>query len=135
MEPLARTQADIEALQNEVLRRRRAMGGTSYHIVIAGPITSKNASRNITRALAIAFTMRLHWTISDGAWDEMVALNATPDFQAGACASQNYCDANEIMLQAFRDVTQNQPDPADEIDAAFMRDAWAIARRIWSAMA
>ena len=118
----------------EALRRRRAMGGTEYNITITGPITSKNASRNITRELAVTFTLRLHLAISDDAWKEMVALNATHHFQAGACASHIYCDANEHMLQAFRDVTGKQPDPGDQIDADFINDAWAIARRIWSAM-
>jgi hypothetical protein len=107
------------------------MTALTTKITIVGPVSTNS----ITRDLALAFTLRLHLAMGEDAWDEMVALNATPDFQAGACASQNYCDANEHMLQAFRDVTQKQPDPADEIDTDFIRDAWAIARRIWSAMA
>jgi hypothetical protein len=107
------------------------MTAITTKITIVGPVSTNS----ITRDLALAFSLRLHLAMGEDAWDEMVALNATPDFQAGACASQNYCDANEIILQAFRNVTQKQPDPADEIDTDFIRDAWAIARRIWSAMA
>lgn len=58
---------------------------------------------------------------------EMINRNFTSGY-AGACASHDFCDANEVMAEAFQTVTGREPDPADDADATVWNAAWSAAR-------
>jgi len=58
--------------------------------------------------------------------DELVKVNernATPEY-AGACASHDFCDANELMLKALADVGRI----FDQSQTDLMNAAWDLSR-------
>lgn len=70
---------------------------------------------------------------------EINKVNKTPEYKnSGACASYNYTDPNEYVLQAFEKVMNreyvfyNDEKPAtkkkNETDTDLMNDAWAMAK-------
>lgn len=81
-------------------------------------------------ALARAFSRKL------AAWLNAEELATVRDrnaslYPAGSCASHDFCDANEAMEQAFRDVFGRDSyvgdDTADR-DWDIIADAWTLAK-------
>lgn len=62
-------------------------------------------------------------------WQEMRALNATPEYGDDICASHNFCDSNVIMDSAFSVVFGRPADPASEADNAIWSESWTLAKR------
>lgn len=83
-------------------------------------------------AVATEFTKVLKGWLTPAEWKEMVKTNTTPEYQHGACASHNYCDANEAMMAAFDEF--KVPYPADEHPDSFTlwNEAWELARKSWN---
>jgi hypothetical protein len=83
--------------------------------------------------IAHGFTRLLKQQLTIAQWKEMVAKNKTdPRYASGACASQDYLDANMSMAEAFKDVTGREPDGDNEDDAALWNKAWELARKRWN---
>jgi hypothetical protein len=62
----------------------------------------------------------------------MRARNATPDY-AAACASHDYCDANDYMADAFaeiigRDILPDNGEGMTQADCDLWNRAWEIAK-------
>ena len=103
-------------------------------IITTAMPTLEEAHEAVAQEIAMHFTENLKAAITDVEWKEMVAKNKSdPAYQTGACASQDYCDANMPMSDAFEAVTQHAVDGNSEADAALWNRAWAIARESWLA--
>lgn len=83
--------------------------------------------------LADEFSKVLRSWFKPAEWNEMVALNATPEFANGlCCASHNYCDASMAMLEALENLEISAEfDPARDADCRLWNEAWDIARSGW----
>lgn len=84
------------------------------------------------RTLANAFADRLFDAIGADNFAAMKARNAS--LPAGICASHDFCDANEVMAEAFLAVMGRDSLPDDDsgmtdADCALWNEAWAIAKR------
>lgn len=97
-------------------------------------------SNDVAR-LATEFVARLRDTLTVAKWDLMRLRNATPTYAGDVCASQDFCDANEVMLAAFEDVFEREmvwPCDVDEgaapedqeRDFALWNAAWAFAKSV-----
>lgn len=83
--------------------------------------------------IAKEFSQRLRQQLLPREWKEMIGKNASdPRYASGACASQDYLDANMTMAEAFEDVTGHAADGNSENDAALWNRAWAKARELWN---
>lgn len=87
------------------------------------PVDAQTIAREFTRILK-------DWLRVDE-WDAMCALNATEKYQHGACASQNYCDANMAMLDAFDKHHVEHPSDDFPDSIALWNEAWELARSTW----
>ncbi len=90
-------------------------------------------------AIAESFAEVVRRWLSREDFAVMKARNETMPCYAGdgACASQDFCDANMAMDAAFRQVLGRAPnlvgESDDEVDAdcALWNDAWALARKLY----
>ena len=86
-------------------------------------------------ALAEAFDAELRAEIGAESYAEVIRRNRTPEYD-GACASHDFCDANETMDAAFMFVMGRSTIPDDE--EAFISeedtDLWNLAWDAWRAM-
>lgn len=48
--------------------------------------------------------------------------------RTGFCASHDFCDANQVMLDAFAYVMQRDADTASDDDMRLMNEAWTLAK-------
>lgn len=92
--------------------------------------------------IAFRFAQILKEQLSPETFAEMKAKNEDPGQTAGVCASHDYVDANEVMLEAFKTVMGRQPllhsdnETIAEIDArdadwSMMAKAWDLARGLY----
>jgi hypothetical protein len=72
--------------------------------------------------LAEKFTELLRATLTDAEWLELIDANAN-ETNASVCHSHDYCDANQVMLDA---ISALKIDYTDEFTLWF--DAWLHAR-------
>lgn len=86
-------------------------------------------------ALAKAFDAELRGEIGAQSYAEVIRLNRTPEYNC-ACASHDFCDANEIMDAAFVSVTGRStiPDDEDAFISEENTDLWNRAWDAWRAM-
>lgn len=89
-------------------------------------------------AIAEAFGEVMRQWLSPAEFAEMKALNETPAFADGCCASHNYCDANMAMDAAFQQALGRSPimgedeDPVgSEADCKIWNEAWELARKLY----
>jgi len=52
-----------------------------------------------------------------------------PEYQDGVCATHDYCDPNEAMLQAFKKVNRREFDFSSDKDSAEINIAWNKAKQ------
>ena len=60
--------------------------------------------------------------------DEIRARNASPAYSGGVCATHDFCDANELMADAFKAATGRDARPELESDARLWSRAWGLAK-------
>lgn len=78
--------------------------------------------------LAIEFSKVLkHWLTAEQLF-EITTLNQKPEYQNGSCASHNYCDPNQAMIDAFEALYKRQPDVQNINDVVLIEVAWDLAR-------
>lgn len=82
-------------------------------------------------ALAKAFDAELRAGIGAESYAEVIRRNRTPEYD-GACASHDFCDANEIMDTAFVSVMGRSTIPDDE-DAFISEEDTDLWNRTWNA--
>lgn len=58
---------------------------------------------------------------------EIDRRNALPDME-GCCATHDFCDANEIMADAFKDTFGCEIDLNEDLDLRIWNGAWTIAK-------
>ncbi len=58
---------------------------------------------------------------------EIVARNKSNSKEV--CATQDFCDANMLMAEAFEEVQGREPDVANENDAAVWNAAWGLSKQ------
>ena len=75
-------------------------------------------------ALAKQFTKVLNEWLTPEQLAEVRRLNATPEY-ARCCATHNYCDANQAMLDAFAE-TFGRDYQSDDVDV--INEAWDRAK-------
>ena len=83
--------------------------------------------------LAERFAGVLKAWLSPDEWREMCRLNATDEY-SDVCASQDFCDANEAMLEAFHALGVSNRRVLDNIDRGerinlLWNEAWDIAKQ------
>lgn len=80
--------------------------------------------------LANRFYILLKRELTRKDFEEMLRLNATKDYDSsGSCASHDFCDANMVMEEAWRDLGYGEVNPESQADADLWNDAWNIAKR------
>jgi hypothetical protein len=77
--------------------------------------------------LSNSFSTILRQELSVDEMEEVVKLNKTPDYTQ-ACATHNFCDANESMIAAFIKVFNRDIDFSSDNDTATMDAAWNLSR-------
>lgn len=89
-------------------------------------------------AIAEAFAEVLRQWLSKNEFEAMKRVNETDPSYAdgGACASQDYCDANMAMDAAFQKVLGREPNVVGEgadvvADCAIWNEAWELARKLY----
>lgn len=78
--------------------------------------------------LAIEFSKVLNQWLTSEQLAEINRLNKTPEYQDGSCATHNYCDANQAMIDAFATLYNRQPDVQCDRDNSLIDGAWSLAR-------
>ena len=84
-----------------------------------------------TTRLAAEFTRLVRERFTPDQLAEIDRRNATAEYRdAGACATQDFADANEIMAEAFETVTGRAFDFDGDMDAdaPLWNEAWDLAR-------
>lgn len=83
--------------------------------------------------LADTFAAKLREWLSPEQFAEMMKRNALPEYKdIGACASHDFCDANEAMAAAFlelagRDILPDDDSGMTDADCALWGLAWQSA--------
>lgn len=81
-------------------------------------------------AIGDRFAELLRASLTPAEFAEMKHLNETdPTYRTGCCASQNYCDANMPMAEAFAEIAGHEVDGDNDDDAALWNAAWQHARK------
>src|SRR5688572_31563814 len=88
-----------------------------------------------TEALASRFCEIINEWLHPKQLAEVNRRNKTPDY-VQCCATHDFCDPNEAMAQAFREVMgrecllpMNEPGEAElQADCDLMNEAWTIAK-------
>ena len=81
--------------------------------------------------LALAFRLELKRGLTPTAFMDIRRRNALPEYQVNACASHEFCDANEVMRDAFEAEFGRSPNLEDDdgADVALINAAWNLAQR------
>ncbi len=58
---------------------------------------------------------------------EVVDKNSTPEYKE-CCATHEYCDPNQAMIDAFNLVVGRDIDPHSDSDTLLINEAWDLAR-------
>ena len=61
--------------------------------------------------------------------EQLAAIDAENKAHPEDCASHNYCDANEAMLEAFPNVMGREHDAASQSDTDAINTAWDAAKK------
>lgn len=77
-----------------------------------------------TDRLANAFSAHVRSVLADDL-PEILKRNAT--YPAGTCATHDFCDANEIMAAAWKEVMGTEVDVGDDEQSAVWSAAWNLA--------
>lgn len=73
--------------------------------------------------IAVAFDRLLRCAIAPADYDRVIELNrAEPN--PHVCHSHDFCDANEVMAEAFEDWTGSEPRPDSDEDTSLWNNAW-----------
>lgn len=91
--------------------------------------TGAEPTDGLAAELAAVFAAALAEALSAEDWQEMRRRNATADYPAAVCASHDFCDANDVMAEAFKRVTGHSPRPWSDDDSALWSRAWLAAKR------
>ncbi len=78
--------------------------------------------------LAAAFSVGLEEELTADQFDEVLSRNAS-ESDPNICHSHDFCDANEVMAEAFSALDGGELNPTDEKQAALVNEAWSIAKR------
>lgn len=78
--------------------------------------------------LSLEFSKLLKQELTPEQLNEMKELNKSePD--NNICHSHDFCDANQIMLEAFENILHREPDLNDQADIDLINNAWSIAKK------
>ncbi len=77
--------------------------------------------------LAAAFCQHLETAIGAKNVRRAATRNKLPAY-AGCCATHDFCDANEVMATAFKEVTLREADTTSDGDLDLFNAAWNIAK-------
>lgn len=88
--------------------------------------------------IAREFTKVLRSWLSREEMDTVVSRNKTKKYQDGSCATHDFCDSNQAMLDAFEKIMGREvvfhddeipgSEKQEEEDSALMDAAWNMAR-------
>jgi hypothetical protein len=83
--------------------------------------------------LARVFSILLRYEIGEENLNTVNERNATEPYQHGACATHDYCDSNQFMIDAFVAIFGREPayadEPGNEQDTNITNAAWNEARK------
>jgi len=82
------------------------------------------------RKMARAFSAALKICLTADEMTEVRRLNQLPEYPCPAiCASHNFCDANEVMDEAFTAIMGHEIDTRSHEQRMMWNNAWIIARQ------
>lgn len=90
--------------------------------------SAKPASMGLKVKLAKVFGSEVQAALSRAEFREMTDANKAEPDDSDVCHTHDYCDANELMISAFKTVEGRNPVSASPRDAELINDAWAIAK-------
>lgn len=82
---------------------------------------------SVTQTLANKFCEIVGEYFAHDELSEINRRNTTPAY-SGACATQDFCDANLLMHQAFVEILGRDVDPSADTDCNLWNAAWNIAK-------
>ena len=92
--------------------------------------TSKSMKPFTSDQLAKEFSALLRSYLTREQITEAIRRNLTPEYDGGACASHDFCDANEVMHESFLKLSDlSEMDLQDDSQIALWNKAWRIAKR------
>jgi len=77
--------------------------------------------------IAVEFSKLLRADFNEERMQEIISKNATPEYK-DACASHDYCDANEVMAEAFEKITGKAVSIQNQADCKLWGKAWDISK-------
>lgn len=80
----------------------------------------------LPQMLADEFTQRVRDFLPPEQMQEIVKRNLSNN--PSVCATHDFCDANELMAQAFVQVMGRESNPSSSVDAELWGAAWALAK-------
>lgn len=88
---------------------------------------SKAERRELIRKLGDRFSVEVRNSLTDAEFVEVVKRNFQRHPGEHWCATHDFCDANEVMGDAFKVVVGRESNPQDDDDLALWNAAWADA--------
>lgn len=81
-----------------------------------------------TETLAKSFSNVLNEWLTKEEMATVIERNQTPEYQDGSCATHDFCDANQAIIDAFEKEAGRELDTQDEDDMKLIQKAWDLAR-------
>lgn len=78
--------------------------------------------------LANAFIKVVEYNLTAPQIEQVVKLNKTFDY-ISCCATHDFCDANELMAEAFKTVVGTEIDLQNDVHLDLWNNAWNIAKQ------
>lgn len=89
--------------------------------------TKQQEFRDLNLRLSNEFSRIVNREFSNEELAEVVKRNNTPEY-TDCCATHDFCDANELMAEAFKTVFGREVDPQNEDDCESWNIAWSLSK-------
>lgn len=80
--------------------------------------------------LSVNFSKILNEWLTQEEITSINQLNSTQEYlESDSCASHEFCDSNQAMVEAFEKVYNREPDTRIDSDVEIINQAWAISKQ------
>jgi len=93
-----------------------------------GRVEQLKTAAKLAERLAAEFSTILHEWLNKDQVEDINRKNASPEYKDGCCATHDYCDPNEAMIQAFEKVIGRKINMQQQSDINLINIAWNVAR-------
>jgi hypothetical protein len=93
---------------------------------MSSPMAARPDVGQLLQLLVDEFSQRVRDYLSPEQMQQVLTRNLSGS--PSVCATHDFCDANELMAQAFVLVMGREPEPSSSLDAELWNCAWSIAK-------